>query len=60
MKNLKQLTTDYTKAFNTICKKIEKYGMDDYFDKYREIKEVCFELSIDVQEIENKFMKNTI
>ena len=55
MKNLKQLTADYTKSFNTICKKIEKYGMDDYFDKYCEIKEVCLELSIDVQEIENKF-----
>tara|TARA_R110001599_G_scaffold37474_1_gene116232 strand:- start:172 stop:345 length:174 start_codon:yes stop_codon:yes gene_type:complete len=57
MKNLKQLTADYTKSFNTICKKIEKYGMDDYFDKYCEIKEVCFELSIDVQEIENTFIK---
>ena len=55
MKNLKQLTIEYSKAFNTICKKIEKHGMDGYFEKYCEIKEVCFELSIDVQEIENKF-----
>lgn len=57
MKNLKQLTSEYSKAFSTICKKIEKYGMDDYFDKYCEIKEVCFELSIDVQEIEINLFK---
>jgi hypothetical protein len=55
MKNLVQLTTEYTKAFNIICEKINKHGMDDYFAAYSEIKEVCVELSIDAQEIEKTF-----
>ena len=58
MKNLTQLTEQYKKAFILLIKKVQKYGMDDFYTKYTELKEVCNELSIDTDGIEEKYLIN--
>lgn len=56
MKNLTELIKYYENKFISICKKIEKYGMMDNLENYNTCKEVCFELSIDTDEIEEKYI----
>ena len=51
--NLIELTKKYEKLFTNICKKSEKYGSYDYLTEYEVIKEVCRELYIDTDEIED-------
>ena len=58
MKNLKDLTKQYGNKFHKLCKLAWKNGMDDYFYEWRDVREVCVELSIDVVEIEKIYWKH--
>jgi len=49
---LKELDVKYTNLFINVCKKAEKHGLCDYLKEYEEIKEVCRELHIDTDRIE--------
>ena len=56
MKTLEQLVKEYTRGFRIICKRINNDGMAEWFAQYTKLKELCVELSIDTEEIENKFI----
>lgn len=58
MKNLKDLTKQYENKFHKLCKLAWKNGMDDHFHEWRDVREVCWELSVDVVGIEKIYWKD--
>jgi hypothetical protein len=54
--NLSELTFQYQQEFKRILRSAKKNGMDGVYKDYKKIKEVCVELSIDVDGLENEIL----